>query len=232
MRKVLLWESAGAIAIIIAGTLLHSAYHNTNFWLLALISPANESVWEHLKIGIWPVLFFALIEYPFIRSIAKNFLEAKVAQAYTTSISTLIIFYSYTFILGHNLLPLDILTFILAVLIGQYVSYKLLTANELDEFFNHMASSALYVMIGIIVYATYFPPHYPIFMDTLTGKYGMPVKRGVLENTFFFSKNTLLAILIVLVGYFLLNITAPFRLWSMNRKLDKIVSLLEKIAKK
>jgi hypothetical protein len=87
-------------------------------------------------------------------------------------------------------------------------------------------------MIGVIVYVTYYPPHYPMFMDTLTGKYGMPAKRGVLENTFFFSKNTLLAILIVLVGYFLLNITAPFRLWSMNRKLDKIVSLLEKIVKK
>ena len=45
-------------------------------------------------------------------------------------------------------------------------------------------------------------------------------------------KNTLMAILIVLVGYFIMNITTPFRMWSMNRKMDKIVSLLEKIAKK
>jgi len=232
MRKVLLWESAGAIAIIIAGTLLHSAYHNTNFWLLALISPVNESVWEHLKIGIWPVLFFALIEYPFIKSITKNFLAAKAAQAYAASISTLVIFYSYTFVLGRNLLPLDILTFIIAVIIGQCISYVILTANELSESFGHLASSALYIMIGTLVYATYFPPHSPIFMDTLTGKYGMPAKRGILENTLFFSKNTLLAILIVLIGYFLLNITAPFRMWSMNRNLDKIVSLLEKISKK
>jgi len=35
-----------------------------------------------------------------------------------------------------------------------------------------------------------------------------------------------------LVGYFLMNITAPFRMWSMNRKMDKMVFLLEKIAKK
>jgi len=232
MRKVLLWESAGAIAIIIAGTLLHSAYHNMNFWLLALISPVNESVWEHLKIGIWPVLFFALIEYPFIKSITKNFLAAKVAQAYATAISTLVIFYSYTFVLGRNLLPLDILTFILAVIIGQCVSYLILNAKEMDEFFGNLASAALYIMIGVIVYVTYFPLHYPVFMDPLTGKYGMPGKRNLIENMLFFSKNTLLAILIVLVAYFLLNITAPFRLWSMNRKLDKIVSLLEKIAKK
>ncbi len=232
MRKLLLWEIAGAFIIIIAGTLLHSAYHNTNYWLLALISPVNESVWEHLKIGIWPVFFFAVIEYPFVRSSVRNFLEAKVAQAYTTAIATLIIFYAYTYVLGHNLLPLDILTFILAVIIGQYVSYKLLTANELDEFYDNIALSALYIIICVIVYATYFPPHYPVFMDTLTGQYGMPAKRGMFENILFFSKNTLLAILIVLVVFIVMNITTPFRVWSMNRKMDKIISLLEKIAKK
>ncbi len=232
MRKTLLWEIAGALVIIIAGTLLHSAYHNTSYWLLALISPVNESVWEHLKIGIWPVLFFAVIEYPFVKSCTKNFMEAKVAQAYMTAIATLIIFYSYTYFLGHNLLPLDILTFILAVLIGQFVSYMLLTANELDEFFGHMALSGLYLMAGAIAYATYFPPHYPVFMDTMTGKYGMPPKRGMLESLIFFSKNTLLAILGILVVFLIMNITTPFRVWSMNRKMDKIISLLEKIAKK
>lgn len=232
MRKVLLWEIVGAFVIIVAGTLLHSAYHNINYWLLALISPVNESIWEHLKIGIWPVLFFALIEYPFVRSVAKNFLAAKTVQAYATSIATLAIFYSYTSIIGRNLLPLDILTFIFAVTIGQYASYKILAVKELDEFFDHLASSALYIMIGVIIYATYFPPHYPIFMDSLTGKYGMPAKGGMFENVLFFSKNTLLAILIVLVGFFIMNITTPFRVWSMNRKLDKIIFLLEKIAKK
>jgi Family of unknown function (DUF6512) len=233
MRKLVIWEIAGALIIVVAGTLLHSAYHNMNYWLLALISPVNESVWEHLKIGIWPVLFFAVIEYPFIKSYTKNFLEAKVAQAYTTAAATLIIFYSYTYFLGYNLLPLDIMTFILAVFIGQLVSYLLLTANELDEFFGHMALSALYLLAGAIVYATYLPPHYPLFMDTMTGKYGIPeVKKGMLESLLFFSRNTLLTILIVLIVFLIMNITTPFRVWSMNRKMDKIISLLEKIAKK
>jgi hypothetical protein len=233
MRKPLIWEAAGALIIIVAGTFLHSAYSHSNYWLLALISPVNESVWEHLKIGIWPVLFFAIIEYPFVRSFTKNFLEAKVAQAYVTAIATLILFYSYTYFLGHNLLPLDILTFILAVLIGQFVSYMLLTSNELDEFFGHLALSALYVMVGVIVYATYFPLHYPIFVDTMTGKYGIPIaKRGMIENLVFFSKNTLLAILGVLIVFLIMNVTTPFRVWSMSRKMDKIISLLEKIAKK
>jgi hypothetical protein len=109
----------------------------------------------------------------------------------------------------------------------------LLTANELDEFFGHMALSGLYLIIGAIAYATYFPPHYPLFMDTMTGKYGIPeVKRGMLESLLFFSRNTLLTILMVLIVFLIMNITTPFRVWSMNRKMDKIISLLEKIAKK
>jgi hypothetical protein len=232
MKKLIIWESIGALVIIIAGTLLHSAYNDASFWLVAWIAPVNESVWEHLKIGIWPVFFFALIEYPFIKSYAKNFVEAKAAQAYTTSISTLVIFYTYTSIVGYNMLPMDILTFIIAVIIGQVVSYMILSKKELDEFFGQLALSGIYVMVGAVIYSTYFPPKLPLFMDSLTGLYGMSAKRGVVENVLFFTKNTLLAILIVLVGYFLFNITTPFRMWSLNRKMDKIISLLEKIAKK
>lgn len=232
MKKVILWESAGALFIIIAGTLLHSAYANTHFWLLALISPINESVWEHLKIGIWPVLFFAVIEYPFLRSVTKNFLIAKTAQAYTTILSILGIFYFYTYVAGRNFLVMDILTFILAALIGQYVSYKLLTLPEVDEFFDQVAVYALYILMGVVVYATYLPPHYPAFLDPLTGTYGIQVKRNFLDNMLFFSKNTLLAILIVLVVFLFMNFTTPFRVWSMSRKMDKMISLLEKIAKK
>jgi hypothetical protein len=232
MKKLQIWESVGAVLIIIAGTLLHSAFAHSGFWLLAWISPVNESVWEHLKIGIWPVLFFAVIEYPFIMSISENFLIAKTAQVYVTSLATLIIFYAYTAVLGANWLPLDILTFILAVCIGQYVSYTILSYKELNEFWDQVSSTALYIGIGVILYVTYFPPHFPVFMDTTTGLFGMPAKRNFIDNAMFFSKNTLLAIIIVLGAYLIMNITSPFRMWSMNRKMDKIISLLEKIAKK
>jgi hypothetical protein len=232
MKKVLIWESLGALIIILTGILFHFAYSNTGFWLLAWISPINESVWEHLKLGIWPVLFFALIEFVFIRTVSKNFLEAKAAQIYTTCAATLIIFYSYTGILGHNILAIDILTFVLAVLIGQFVSYKLLSMKELDEFWAHFASASLYILIGVFLFITYFPPHYPMFLDPISGTYGMPEKRNFLENALFMSKNTLLAILIILGAFFIMNITAPFRLWSLSRKMDKVIALLEKIAKK
>jgi Family of unknown function (DUF6512) len=232
MKKLMIWECVGAVLIIIAGTLLHSAYHNYGYWMLAWFSPVNESVWEHLKIGIWPALFFAIIEYPFIKSYAKNIIIAKTVQVYIFSFATLAIFYSYTAYVGTNILPMDIITFILAVIIGQVVSYVILSAVELDEVWDHLASTALYIMVGVILFVTYFPPHYPIFMDTTNGQYGLVIKRGFIENASIYSKNTLLAILILVGAFFVMNFTAPFRMWSMNRKMDKIIDLLEKIAKK
>lgn len=227
-----IWETAGALAVIIAGTLLHSLYHYTDYWLFALISPVNESVWEHLKIGIMPVFLFALIEYAFVKGSVRNFLTAKVAQAYVTSILIIAIFYLYTAVIGHHLLAVDILTFIIAVIAGQYLGYKIMSRDELDDLIGQAAMFGLYLMIGSVLYATYFPPHYPMFLDPVSGKYGMPAKRGMIENILFISKNTLLAILTILVAFFIMNFLTPFKIWSINRKLDKVVSLLEKIAKK
>lgn len=232
MKKLIIWECSGAVFVIIAGSLLHFLYSGTHYWLFAWFSPVNESVWEHLKIAIWPIFVFAVIEYPFIKSSTRNFMVSKVAQAYTTCAAVLIIFYAYTAVLGHNMLPLDILTFVIAVVIGQYVSFKLITLFELDEFADQAALYALYALIGFTLYVTYLPPHYPAFMDPITGEYGIQVHRNFLDNIMFFSKNTLLGILIVLLVFLVMNFTTPFRIWSLNRKMDRIISLLEKIAKK
>lgn len=232
MKKLIVWESIGTVFVILAGTLLHSAYAHNDYWLLAIISPVNESLWEHLKIAIWPVLFFAVIEYPFIRSSTKNFLTAKVAQTYAAVILIFAMFYGYTSVLGGNLLPLDILIFIIAVAAGQYLSYRILSMPELDEAWGHTALYALYFLLGAVIYATYLPPRLPAFQDPVTGQFGMPAKRKFLESALFIGKNTLLAILVILIAFFVVNITTPFRIWSMGRKMDKIISLLEKISKK
>ena len=53
----------GFLGITVVGALLHNAYLCTApFPLFALIATVNESVWEHLKMGYWAVLIYALIE--------------------------------------------------------------------------------------------------------------------------------------------------------------------------
>ena len=49
------------IATMLAGCVLHFLYHWWPSPVTALVSPVNESLWEHVKLVFWPYLAAALI---------------------------------------------------------------------------------------------------------------------------------------------------------------------------
>ena len=49
------------IATMLAGCVLHFLYHWWPNPVTALVSPVNESLWEHVKLVFWPYLAAALI---------------------------------------------------------------------------------------------------------------------------------------------------------------------------
>ncbi|MFX0083969.1 MAG: DUF6512 family protein [Candidatus Hodarchaeota archaeon] len=175
MKKTILkWEALGILFVVLIGALFHFMFELLNYWRpIGAIFPVNESVWEHLKLPYWPLIIFSLIEYNFIKEQAKNFILGKVVS-FIISISTiLIVFYSYTAILGTELLIVDILSFILGVILGQFVSYKILLQEKLHIWYIY-ASWTVAIGFGIIfMIFTYFPPTLPLFQDSETGLYGI-----------------------------------------------------------
>ncbi len=72
------------------------------------------------------------------------------------------------------MLLLDIISFILAIVVGHLLSYKILTKSPYSDSIS-LLSLIRIIAIGIIfVLFTYLPPHIPIFQDSLTGLYGIP----------------------------------------------------------
>ena len=168
------YELAGIVFIVIIGTILHFTFElSGNQPVVGVFSAVNESVWEHLKLGFWPALVWALIEYKYIEKSSNNFLFAKTVGIYLIPIVIPILFYSYTAFLGESVLVIDILTFVVAVIVGQLVSYKLLTYRKMPEILNRISLVAL-VLLGVaFVLFTFYPPHLPLFKDPVTGEYGI-----------------------------------------------------------
>jgi hypothetical protein len=168
------YELAGIVFIVIVGSLLHFTFElSGQHPVVGAFSAVNESVWEHLKLGFWPALVWALIEYRSVKNSTNNFFFAKTVGIYLIPIVIPILFYSYTAILGDSVLIIDILTFVVAVIVGQLASYKLLTHGELPDMLNTIALVAL-VLLGIaFVLFTFDPPHLPLFRDPVTGEYGI-----------------------------------------------------------
>jgi hypothetical protein len=115
-RQYLRWELVGAAFIIIAGSALHFMFAWSGYWSsVALVAAVNESVWEHVKLAFWPGLLWALIEFCVLRSNTSEFWSAKGYGLLVAPTLIVVMFYSYTALLGRNILVLDIATFMIAI---------------------------------------------------------------------------------------------------------------------
>ena len=173
-KKVLIYEIVGTVFIIFLGSAFHFTYElSGKLAIVGAFSAVNESVWEHLKLAFWPSLIWLLIEYLLIRKLTNNFLTSKTLGTCIMIALIPIAFYSYTSITGGSIFAIDITTFIVAVIIGQIVSYTLFKKNQFSRNVDRVALVILVVLgIAFIVF-TFYPPHLPVFEDPITNGYGL-----------------------------------------------------------
>ncbi len=173
-KSILHWELGGIAFIVVLGSVLHFVFGWSGYAIpVAPIAAVNESIWEHLKLGFWPALVYAALEYSRFRKLTNNFPSAKTLGICLIPITIVVLYYTYIAILGHGLLEVDIAIFVVAVIVGQVVSYRLLTASPLPERLNRFAPIALVILGILYVLFTFYPPHLPLFRDSITGGYGI-----------------------------------------------------------
>lgn len=141
--------------------------------IVAVFSAVNESVWEHFKLAFWPAVAYAIFEHKFFKKSTNNFFSAKTVGIYLMLIVIAVLFYMYTAILGEDLLIMDILTFVIAIIVGQLSSYKLLVSKELPRKTEKISFLVLIILGLAFVLFTFYPPHLSIFRDPVTGNYGI-----------------------------------------------------------
>jgi hypothetical protein len=174
IKAVFKWEVFGFFFILLIGSLLHFCFEWSGRCVpLALFCAVNESVWEHLKLGFWPGLFFALLEYVLWGKRGANFLVAKTLSLYIMPILTIILFYSYTAILGTHVLWIDLSIFVVSVLLAQYISFQVIISEKNYSSLNKAAFIMLTVLTLAFSLFTYFPPKLELFIDPRTGKPGI-----------------------------------------------------------
>ena len=168
------WHIFGAIFIMLLGSVMHFLFQWTGSWApVGAIAAVNESVWEHLKLAYWPLMFYSLIEYWYVKDKANNYLIAKFIAAYSIPLMTVVFFYSYTTLLGIESLAADIISFFIFIIIGQYFSYIIMKREPISKKFSAIALIAI-ILLGILfVLFTYLPPLIPLFQDGETGLYGI-----------------------------------------------------------
>ena len=159
MKKKFLIAAGIAIA---AGAGLHFLYDALPNPLTALISPVNESVWEHLKLLFWPTLltgFWLARQTPDRYALWSGIFVAALVMP----LFLLGGFYLLGCGFGVVSLPLDLALYVAAMALGFFVAYWVFKSGHLEK-------AAGWLLIPVILYGaslilfTFAAPQFAVFM--------------------------------------------------------------------
>ena len=169
------WRTISIIFSIVIGTLLHFTYEwfGENFFVGAF-SAVNESTWEHLKLVFFPMAIIAFVGYFIFGKEIKNYIKANIIGIIFSISFITVFFYTYMGIIGKNIDVLNIASFIVAIIGGEYITYRIIKNDT--EGNEKLYLKIFCVLLIMFVTFTYFPPKINLFKDPITNTYGIQEK--------------------------------------------------------
>ena len=173
--KIRNYQIFSTIFVFVMGTLLHFVYD----WsgqnnIIGAFSAVNESTWEHLKLIFFPMVITIIIGFFYLGKIVPNLLCSKTIGLLVSLAFTIIFFYTYTGILGNNIAFIDIASFFISVILGEFISYVLMVNKFKCN--NKIATIILSVLFILFIIFTYKTPEIGLFKDPISGEYGIENK--------------------------------------------------------
>ena len=173
MRRVGLWKLFGFAASTLLGTILHFLYD----WLgkplwIAPFSGVNESTFEHMKLLFWPMLIYALTEWMFFKKYT-SFPCVKL-RGILIGISLIpTVFYSYQGIIGKSSDVINIAIFFISAAAAYFYEWRALKRETVACKHPKLAVILLCFLASLFVLFTFVTPKIGIFLDPITGTYGI-----------------------------------------------------------
>ncbi|MCD7893434.1 MAG: DUF6512 family protein [Erysipelotrichaceae bacterium] len=145
------------------GSCFHFVYDYFPCFPLSLLFPINESIFEHLKLSLYPMIFVDIYLYFKYYKQDKRILFPYLVGLLTSMLSIAMIYYFYHIGLNITNLWIDIGLLFVALLIGNGFTY--LAYND-GWYLNLYVTIVIFVVIIILIsYWTYYPLNLPIFIS-------------------------------------------------------------------
>lgn len=164
-----LWkiELIGVFSVAVLFTFFYFIYAKTQIEWFAYISIVNKSVWEHLKIAFYSYVFFIVIEFFLIGKEYYGFWYGKSIASYLFPFLILISYYTYIGMFGKNLIGVTIGLWFTALVITQYISYRLILSKRYPIDYTYIYIIGIVIGIVLFTYWTISPPQIPLFIDPI-----------------------------------------------------------------
>lgn len=172
------WILPGIPILFIIGFFMHNIYEwSGNSTIAGIFAPVNESVWEHLKLTFWPLLVWWITGYIILgknnRISASQWFTACTVAELVCPLVILCFYYSYTGAFGVESLILDIFSLFLGLALAQGLALHVYKYARFNLYFLDISAVILILLAVAFTVFTFDPPHFPLFKDSVTGKYGI-----------------------------------------------------------
>lgn len=172
------WIITGIPILFLISPLFHSMYKLTGNSLIAgAFFPVNESIWEHLKLAFWPLLCWWLIWY-FVKGKKlkinkRTWIISALISIITCILFIVAFFYTYTGAFGIESTVADILSLLFGLILGQMLALHTYRYGKFSKT-TYVISIVILVLLCLIFLSfTFFPPHIPLYKDSLNQLYGI-----------------------------------------------------------
>ena len=179
-QTLFLWVSV--VIIFSLGTLAHFLYDLTGEHRpVGLFTAVNESTWEHVKIAITPTLLWSLID-GFFYGEDPNYFTAKLTSLTILAFFIPLVFYSYTRLSKKPILPVDILTFLAAIILAQLAFFAIINLPDFPFISSYLSAIGTFIFFGAYMTLTLMPLKQIIFKDPTNGQYGFRAHRNLFKS--------------------------------------------------
>jgi len=160
-----MWKPSRTILIAfavttVAGAALHFVYELFPNVITAVLSPVNESIWEHIKILFWPYLSAALVLQ---RREGKEHWTLWLLSLLIISALMLAASYTYYIAMGKATMSFGPIIYVVLMAIGFVLPSMLRRAGDIR--WANVTYPAVIVLGIAIVLFTFLPPDHVLFID-------------------------------------------------------------------
>lgn len=164
MKGIKLYIIIGIVFVSVLGTFLHFAYAlSGNNLFVGLFTPINESIWEHTKLIYFPMLIYSIYLNIKLKDTYPCISSATILGALFGVLLIIVLFYTYSGILGHHISLIDISIFYISVIASFYITYKFAQSCKANHF-NMLLQILNILMICAFIIFTLHAPKLPLFI--------------------------------------------------------------------
>lgn len=158
----------GILFIGLMGVPIHYLYSlSGNSPVAAFISPVNESVWEHLKLHVlpmviwWCALYIVLIRKDYVSF--PGWFVSFVTAFVVCPLMIVLFYYTYTGALGIHSLALDMFSYFLGVTLAQLFALHIYRYAKIGSLHFYISAILFTLLMVSFIIFTFDPPRLPIF---------------------------------------------------------------------